>query len=77
MSRASNGRFVPELMPRSIADLAAWLTPKEAAHVKYMVAMLRAASVQDEHTRRLDEMMHNDAEHRWFCFCLDAIARRA
>jgi hypothetical protein len=77
MRRDGKGRFLPELQPSSPAAMAAILTPKQAAHVNYMVLMLRAASVQDEHTRRSDEMLHNDAEHRWFCFCLDAIARQA
>ena len=57
----------------TVEVMARRLTPREAAHVKYMTYMLRCAT--DEESLRLAERV-TDPGHRWFCYCLDAIARR-
>lgn len=58
----------------TIARMAATLTPKRAARVKYRVLMFR--SMDPEGARLIDPVLENDPGHRWFCFCLDAVARQ-
>jgi hypothetical protein len=57
----------------TIALMSRRLTPKQAARVKYRVLALRACAEPDPH---VDALFDNDPGHRWFCFCLDAVARR-
>jgi hypothetical protein len=50
------------------------LTPKQAAHVKYMELVIRSCTDQ-ESLDYADRVIGNDPRHRWFCFCLDVVAR--
>lgn len=59
----------------SVAQMSALLTPKQAARVKWRVLALRACT-DAESLAYSDWLFDNDAGHRWFCFCLDAAARR-
>lgn len=56
----------------SVALMARRLTPEQAARVKYR-ALLFSSMDPSPH---IDELLRNDPVHRWFCFCLDAVARR-
>jgi hypothetical protein len=58
----------------TVARMNGLFTPQQAARIKYRVAMLRLATVPDEHA---DALMNNDSGHRMFVYCLDAVARRA
>lgn len=66
-----------DLSQWTVARMAAWLTPRQAAHVKYMAAMLREGSVIDEHSARIDAVINGNPGHRMFMYCLDAVAREA
>jgi len=58
----------------TIALLSGLLTPKQAARVKYQVALFDSMDPEGaEYARRVAE---NDSGHQWFKFCLDAVARR-
>ena len=57
----------------TIAVMAANLTPRQAARVKYMELALRSCYEPDP---RIDALLANNIGHRWFCFCLDAVARQ-
>ena len=49
----------------SIAQMAREFTPKQAARVKYHALLFRDP----------DDLLRDNPGHRWFCFCLDAVAR--
>ena len=55
----------------TIAMMAERLTPRQAARVKYQALIFAAM----DPSPRIDELLANNAGHRWFCFCLDAVAR--
>ena len=55
----------------TIAMMAARLTPRQAARVKYQALIFDAM----DPSPRIDALMASSAGHQWFCFCLDAVAR--
>jgi hypothetical protein len=59
----------------SVAVMAARLTPKQAARVKYYELLFRPED-PDSYDLRIDALLRNNIGHQWFCFCLDAIARQ-
>lgn len=48
------------------------LGPQGAAHVNYMALLMRECTEPDP---RIDKLINDDPGHRWFCYCLSAIAR--
>lgn len=56
----------------SVAQMSRQLTPRQAARVKYRVALFSSM----DPSPHIDELLRNDPVHRWFCFCLDAVARQ-
>jgi hypothetical protein len=66
----------PEDLGKFTVEWAEWMwTPQQAAHIKYMVAMLdQAAGGRDPH---MEDLINNNPGHRMFCYVLDVIARRA
>jgi hypothetical protein len=48
------------------------LTPRQAAKVKYRAMIFRDMDPDP----RIDALIDGDPGHRWFCFCLDAVARQ-
>jgi hypothetical protein len=58
----------------TIAALAARFTPRQAARIKANVLVLRSHTDR-ESLEYWDPVFDNDPGHRWFCFCLDAVAR--
>lgn len=60
--------------PDSVAQTEALFTPKQAARVKYRALLFRLAG--PEGARQLSRLTSEDPRHRWFMFCLDAVARR-
>jgi hypothetical protein len=58
------------------ATFAAVITPQRAVAAKITGARLRVAADR-ESLRRQDLLLENSAAHQWFCYCLDAVARRA
>lgn len=46
-------------------------TPRQAARVKYRELLFRSMDPDP----RLDALVDSDPGRRWFCFCLDAVAR--
>jgi hypothetical protein len=59
----------------TVEIMAKNFTPKQAAHIKYKVLAIRAVT-DKESLEYSDRVIGNDPGHRWFCFCLDAVARR-
>jgi hypothetical protein len=55
----------------TVAQMAGRLTPREAARVKYRAMLFRPVV----RSPQLDALVDGNAAHRWFCFCLDAVAR--
>jgi hypothetical protein len=69
-----------DLAQWTVARMAAWLSPRQAAKVKAMTALLNlieAGAIMDEHTARINQVIRDDPGHRMFTYCLDAVARRA
>lgn len=60
----------------TIERMAAVFTPKAAARIKYRAIVMHLAA-DPESRSYADRLMREDAGHQWFCFCLDAVARRA
>jgi hypothetical protein len=56
----------------SIALMGRRLTPKQAARVKYRAMIFRDM----DPSPHLDQLLDSNHSHRWFCFCLDAVARQ-
>lgn len=56
----------------TIAQMAACLTPQEAARVKYRALVFRSLEPDPRH----DALLAGNIGHQWFCFCLDAVARQ-
>lgn len=56
----------------TIGLMARRLTPKQAARVKYRALLFRSM----DPSPRIDALVDSDPGHRWFCFCLDAVARQ-
>lgn len=57
----------------SVEQMSRQFTPKQAARVKYRTLLFRDTRHQDP---EIDLLFDNDPGHRWFLFCLDAVARR-
>lgn len=55
----------------SVTQMARQFTPKQAARIKYRALLFRSMDPEP----RLDALLDSDPGHRWFCFCLDAVAR--
>jgi hypothetical protein len=56
----------------SVAVMARRLTPKQASRVKYRALLFGSADPNP----RLDDLLRDDPGHRWFMYCLDAMARQ-
>ena len=65
---------VSELDEWSVGRMAALFSPREAAQIKYQVHMLRC--LDSKGARYMDRVTADDGGHRWFTYCLDAVARR-
>jgi hypothetical protein len=55
----------------SVAQMAARFTPGQAARLKYQALIFRPASPSPQ----FDALVDGNRAHRWYCFCLDAVAR--
>lgn len=50
------------------------LTPKQAARVKYRALIFR--EMDPAGAEWFDQVTKDEIGHQWFCFCVDAVARR-